>query len=501
MGVRTALASARVRRLCFVLWLTWPWVGLVVCLPVHAQPALRALDAAWQTPRLLPPRDELVLAASAGYGLTERVADTGGLHHRAAGSLALGLSSRLGLAAELRLDGRYDVHRVRQRDDSLVGDPRLYLRYGLPAHARARVGVEVAVWAPGSRAPSLDLRATSVDLLLAGTLELDARLSFSAALGPRFDRSARTVDPAVLLSRSDQISLGVSSYDAWLMRAALSTVLSHYTLLLELSADTFLGKGAPRGLDAPVRTTLLLKRAFARQGQLEINGLFSTLLSGRAGLTPSQYVPFEPRFQASLGARWTFGRAPPAPLVARTPELARAVSEPSSTPVSFAVNVVVADAADQPLPDVALQLGERAQRTSGAGEARFEALAPGAYQLQVRGTGFVEQTLAIEGRGEADVTLRVTLQTAHEQSLLRLLVRDAESGAPVRAACALSEAREKRASHKLETASDGSAELSLPAGRYRVTVRAAGYRAQTRTLQVPEQGVTLFNIDLTPEPP
>jgi hypothetical protein len=43
---------------------------------------------------------------------------------------------------------------------------------------------------------------------------------------------------------------------------------------------------------------------------------------------------------------------------------------------------------------------------------------------------------------------------------------------------------------------DGSFELALPPGNYKVLIEAEGYRAQRRSLQVREEGVTVLNADL-----
>lgn len=461
---------------------------------------LRALDAVWLTPRFSTAHDRLLLAASTGYGVSGHVAGTDGVHHRAAGSLSLGVESRLGLAAELRFDGRWDVHRVSPRDDSLVGDPRLLVRYGRAVHPRAHLGAEVGVWTPGRGAPSLPLRATSVDLLVAGELRLVAWLDLTAALGPRLDQSAHSVDDKVVLSRSDRLSLGVSSYHAWLSRLALTARLADYLVSLELSADTLFGDGAPRAGQSPVRGALVARRSFARAPRLELSALLSTLLSSRPPFRADDYVPFEPRFSAWVGARYAFDRAAGskgAHALDRPVSDARGQSAPvPPPPTTGSLLVTVLDERGSPLPDAAVVLEGVELRTGGTGEVSFSELTEGPHEVRTATSGFVPVSATVEVAAGTTAGLTVNLAPTREESLLRLHVRDLSSGAPLVARVSLLKAMGKRPLERFETAPNGRFELALPAGRYRVTVSRPGYQSQTRTVSVPDHGVALFNVDL-----
>lgn len=493
--------------------LIWLGLGLATGLGAstsQAQTGLRALPAVWLAPRLgTSASHTLRVSADLGYGVMGAVASTGGAHHRARAGLGVGYQAPFGLALELRFDGRWDFHHVPGGDDSLVGEPRLYARYGHALGRRALLGVELAVWVPGASAPSLHFGATSLDLLAVSELALPKRLALVLALGPRFDRSAESVSSSVTLSRSDQLSLGVSSFRALLARLALEAALGSSHVALELSADTLLGSKAPSFGHSPLRAALAARQPFGDgfEGLLTV----AVLLSARPALSADVYVPFEPRFQALVGARYSYGDKPArkssaAEVVATaaSPETVPVVPQPVLPPVAPATSellVVVVSATGEALPDVqvVLEPGEALQ-SGGSGSARFSGVAPGEHIVSLHADGFVDQSVRVELLEAGTKELRVALEVARQVALLRVLVRDAESGAPVSAELTLSGLSASKATRvKASTNADGSFEHELPAGRYRVQLRAQGYQAQTRSIDVGERGVTLFNIDLSPE--
>jgi hypothetical protein len=47
-----------------------------------------------------------------------------------------------------------------------------------------------------------------------------------------------------------------------------------------------------------------------------------------------------------------------------------------------------------------------------------------------------------------------------------------------------------------ESGDDGRFEIELAPGRYRVTISASGYRAQSRNVRVDQNGVAILNVDM-----
>jgi hypothetical protein len=354
------------------------------------------------------------------------------------------------------------------------------------------------------------LSATSVDALALAQVALPGRLTLITALGARVDESARSLDTRTRLSRSDQISLGLSDYHALLARFALEGQLGKYRLAGELSADTLLGAGAPRFIDSPLRAALVLRHALT--AQLEGFALVTSLLSGRPPFREQRHVPFEPRVLALIGVRYAFevfkpaaarvSAAPPAGATLAAPPPV-ALPEPSA-PQLGGVVVRVLNEAGEPLPDaqVTSDRGDVA-RSGGSGNARLSGLAQGALKLTVVAPGFASQTFESEVVADRNVELSVRLRTQLQQSLLRVFVRDAASGSPLSVELALTPLGGRKGPKlaPLRTGGDGSAESALAPGRYRVLVRAEGYTMQTRELVIEERGVTLFNVDLTRRQP
>ncbi|MFT3925599.1 MAG: carboxypeptidase-like regulatory domain-containing protein [Myxococcales bacterium] len=468
------------------------FVGQVV-----AQPQLRTLDAVWLTPRLTT-SPGLIVSGSSGYGITEHVAGTTGVHHRVAGSLGVAYATRFGLSAELRVDGRWDLHAVSPRDDSMVGEPRAYLRYGAGLGSRTRLGMEAGWLIGGANVPALDVRSSTLDLLAIADVKLARAWSLVSALGPRLDFSANSVSPDVHLSRSDWLSLGVSSYHALLLRFAAVGRLGKFGVAGEFSGDALLGQGSPALRQSPWRTSFKLSRAVGPNEQLELVWVTSLLVSRRPEWTSAQqYVPFEPRVTSFVGLRYHFASSPkkPASEAAAPPPEPKPVAPEPPTPSTGELVVSVFDARGEALPDVEVGLASgRKERTGASGAARFAELAPGDYPVQVECPGFAPgQATATVTVGQS-AALRVDLLELTDRGVLRVFVRDADSGEDVASAqLKLTPLRKKRA-RKTDIASGSHTELEP--GSYRVEITAQGYGRQTRTIVVERGEVMLLNVDL-----
>jgi hypothetical protein len=275
---------------------------------------------------------------------------------------------------------------------------------------------------------------------------------------------------------------------------------------LELSGDVLLGARAPSFGRSPLRAALVARHPLG--AGFELTAILATLLSARPALREgADYAPFEPRVQALVGARYSYARvsSPPRSAAPREPPIPKQTEpEPTSQPelakLEGSLLVHVVNARGEALPDVRVLLepGEEL-RTGGAGTARFTGLAAGERALSIRADGFVVQELKAQITDAATTELEVVLEVAVQESVLRVLVRDAERGTPLAAQLIISPVGASRVKRvQATTASDGSFERSLPAGRYSIALRANGYRGQTRAIEVLEHGVTLFNVDLTP---
>ncbi|MFT3928589.1 MAG: carboxypeptidase-like regulatory domain-containing protein [Myxococcales bacterium] len=459
---------------------------------VQAQSALRALDAVWLTPRVREPVDSVRLAASGEYGMSLAAAREGE-YQRGVGGLAAALTSRTGVGLELRVDGRWDRHGAPRRDDSFTGEPRLYVRYGRGLTPRFSAGAELAVWVPGADAPSLAWRATSADLLAVCDLSLPLGFSLVWALGPRLDRSARSVSfpRGFEYSESDMLALGVSSYHALLSRLALEYTRAAQRLGLEFSADTLLGKGAPPWVATPLRAALVASTALGRRGEL-FAALGVRLSRTPRPSIPGDYRPFEPRLMGMVGIRVQLARS-------RSTPTKGTVAPP---PQAASVSVLALDEAQRPLPDVIVLLDARERHTDARGGARFEAVEPGEHRVALRAVGFADWSDTVRVEAATAAQLRIQLAAQATDGLLQVLVRDVGSSEPLAAQLTLRRMDLRRGAgavpHAIEVTYEGRWKGDLTPGTYTLGVLAPGHAPQSLSFEIRPGGVTQFNVDLVP---
>ena len=163
------------------------------------------------------PKGAVEVSALQGYGFRKGL--LGDSSHgnerlaRASLDLAVAFAPIPILTVGLSLDGRYDKHYgLAAQDDGYVGDPHVLVRVAKP-FGNVKLGGQLNVWVPGKDAPSIAGSAISVDVRGLATLSAGpGELSFD--VGFRFDNSANSIDHPEMLSVQDQVSLGVSKFNA-----------------------------------------------------------------------------------------------------------------------------------------------------------------------------------------------------------------------------------------------------------------------------------------------
>jgi|GEM_PF-1002832 len=469
------------------------------------------------------PAHLLAASASAGYGFTEAVPPTSGSHHRVAGTLGLAFVPRAWLALSLRLDGRYDLHPADASgpDRTAVGDPRLQLRIGhairrsaappgLPAHELVSLGVSALVWVPGTRAPSLDLAATSVDLkVLAAYHARSARWTLLASLGYRFDNSAASA-PADLarLRAGDRISLNLSESDAVLaVLGALWRVAEHAEAFLDLSADLLTRRRAPTLLQSPLRVSLGARYFLANGLQIETS--VTTSSSQRPSLSASApLVPLEPRVALALGLRYGLARRAQRP-PSRSNQSAVSATERALTPPAIAeapvtqahlaltLSGLIMEASGAPLPEARVVLSSHGNTletiSDGQGRFRFSPAPPGTAELSVSAAGFMDLHRAVEVASDTAPLALQMLEANSQTGLLRCVTRTFGSEALKASVSIRADGHEVA---KGESDERGLYEIQLPPGSYQVIITAAGYRSHRRTVRVSTNGVAILNLDM-----
>lgn len=444
--------------------------------------------------------EQLAIAATAGYGYTDSVGPVAGAHHRLGGALGVGIVPLPWLAVALRFDGRLDLHPRDARGDDFtgVGEPRLFLRAGHALASGLALGGEAVLWMPGGNAPSVEPKATTVDLkLLAAQRLRSLPLTLLANLGMRIDQSDESAPELARLRPGDRVSLGVSDSHALLVALGASgPILTRGELFGELALDLLVGPEAPPFAQSPLRITVG-GRYFVRPN-LALEGSATATTQQRPSIDPSAaLVPIEPRVSFALGVRYAFELHPPPPPPPDLPIEAPKPEEPKFADVGG----VLVDEQGAPLPDVrvTLRAGELSRETVTDGEGRyaFEQVPVGRAQLESAATGFEPL------RWELDVTPNMAplpqraLAAKGNIGTLRVSTRTFASE-PLAASIVVRDRQGKRAAAG-EANAEGLYELDLPPGEYVVTISAAGYRPHRREVRIERYGVAILNVDLRAE--
>jgi hypothetical protein len=449
-----------------------------------------------------PSAPALFLVSSGGYGYTESVLNTGDVHHRAAGAVAIEGRPTRWLGLGLRLDGRYDRHEggPQGSDDGWVGDPRLFVRVDTGVASVLRAGARLGVWLPGQTAPSIDFGAVTPEL--AGALTFAPRgtpLWLTANGGYRLNRSARSANDPARLSAADRLGLELSSFDQVLAGAAAVYGGGRAQGFVEVLAELMVGAGSPSPSASPLRAGGGARFALTRNVRLEAEA--EVTLSARPDLSASgPLVPVPPRAAVWLGVAYRFGAsvapAPPHPITART-TVAATPRLPASA--ALAGRVMTADGGAVSAPSVTVQAGAGADavvvEVDGDGRFTLSGKVGQTLTVHAQSAGYesATETVTLVARSEAAVTL--TLQRRLPNGQIRGLVRSFR-GIGLDAEIKIDPSDQTLPTPAALHAQDGRFEVDVAPGTYQVTITAPGYETQRRRVDVEQNGVTLLNADL-----
>jgi hypothetical protein len=451
-------------------------------------------------------------AGLSGFGYRKSLLSATHSFDRALGDLAVAYVPVRHLTLGLSLDGRYDRHSGFQSmtDDGFVGDPHLLVRYAAPVGATGKVmlGAQANVWVPGKNAPSLVGSATSVDAR--GLLSFDLGFGLlTANAGFRVDNSAKSVDTPARLSVEDQVSLGVSKYNAALAGLALRVPVGARAYVdLEASTDVFVGSVAPSpiyrgtatfGLAVTEAVTLLAFVEGAKVPGIHYADAMNDIVP---------LVPYEPNITGGLGLQARFGAAkrPLHPLGGEV------VTNAKPTPVTVIetadVSGIVFDDAGKPVVAANVTIKLKNHTGTAVTDSR------GAYTIaklpigktidgktDLDDTG-AEVTAELPNKKPATATLTLakganavpplSLEAALPPGELRGVIRNVRNGQPIANGTVTVEPGGATAT----TGADGQFSLQLPPGHYKITVTAKGLAQQQLDVDIAKNGVAIKNIEL-----
>jgi hypothetical protein len=340
-----------------------------------------------------------------------------------------------GLGAVLRLEGRYDAHKLEggKSDSGAVLDPRLTLRYGNEVSDRFSLGGQISAWFPGKDFPKPAFEATTVDFQAIASAQVSEQVQLNFTVGYRIDNSADAADAPERFSRSDYLALGLSSFNSVLAGIGLRGNYSDRgAVLAEVAADVLVGGGAPSFSESPMHVSAGVDQAVGQAGT-RLRGVLSVALSSRPTIDVNDpLVPILPRFWLLLGVTQDILRPEARPVVAPAYEPAvepepvvTPVVEPTPEPAQprGVIRVVVrdtdwGDALDATVSVLASGSAqpETTGRTSKMNEGMLElAVSPGRYEVLIEAKGYMPQkrTLSVD---EGGVTvLNVDLKPKEKQ--------------------------------------------------------------------------------------
>jgi hypothetical protein len=445
--------------------------------------------------------EPVALAVGTGYGYTEPVLGLEDRHHRLLGALLAEAAVRPWLGLGLRLDGRYDRHAFgdgRPSDDGWVGEPRLYGRVDGEFGQGSSAGGRITLFLPGADAPSIEAGAVSAEALALLSHRF-ARTTLALNAGYRLDRSGQSAGNADELAPGDRLALGVSDFHAGLLGAAVHHDLEALSLFTEVSWEMLVGSGAPAVSAWPLRFGAGARRRLSAATHVEV--LAEVSPSARPSMlmgAPLSPVPPRVGFMAELVV--ALGGAGPA----------KSPPDPDRLPPSQEIlvpRVEVELAAGAELPAdarIVLQQGENQWVLSQRPDGRFSVaeVPAGAATITATASGYKPRSEAVRLMPGRPTTVKLALERDLPSGQIRGTVR-AFDGRPLTASVRLTprpaEAgpSDPALAEEEERRSDGGAfQFDVPPGRYRVTIGAPGHEAQTRTVEVEVNGVTVLNIDL-----
>jgi hypothetical protein len=434
------------------------------------------------------------LAATFGYGYTEKQDAADGAHHRLSLRAAAALPVLRWLSLGALLDGRYDLH---PHDSGQVLGGAVLARASAKTGG-VRLGGELKAWVPGAEDASTVLRAASLDAraLLGGQL---GTVELASVVGFRFDRSVAAGTHASTLGAGDRLALGLSDFDAVLVGLGAGVPFGKSELLVEASADVLVGRGAPAFLQSPLRLAAGVRHDLTRPLALEVLAVGS--LSAQPDLAPgAPLVPNEPRVSLFVGAHYRFlpspsetsprEAPPPSPAPAPVPVPAPVIAAPTDARVVL----VVRDEQGAPVPLAqasVLCAGKLVELASdGAGRYIGEHIAPGSAVLRVEALGFEPLERNVTLTAGVPLELELTLTLLPQPSQVRGLIRNL-SGKPL-----VAKVRVEPIGLEAVTDVSGEFRLDLPPGNYDIAIEAPGYAKQKRRVSVVAQGVVVLNAEL-----
>jgi hypothetical protein len=146
---------------------------------------------------------------------------------------------------------------------------------------------------------------------------------------------------------------------------------------------------------------------------------------------------------------------------------------------------------------VRLERGGDVRNFADDGDGRFSlrGMSPGPATVVVTAPGFDESRTPVQLAAAAPLSVEVALRRSLPSGQIRGTVRSFD-GRVVTATVVVSPSDGASTPDTELRSEAGLFQADVPPGRYQVVIEAAGHAAQTRTVVVERNGVTVLNVDL-----
>lgn len=435
------------------------------------------------------------LAATLGYGYTEKQSSADGAHHRLSLRAAAALPVLKWLSVGPVVDARYDIH---PDDTGGVIDAALLARASV-RQGSLRLGADLRGFMPGAETFGTMLRAASLDARALFGADLGA-VELASVAGFRFDRTSAAGTHAATLGSGDRLALGLSDFNAVLVGLGAIVPLGRTDVVVEASADVLVGHDAPGFGQSPFRVTGGVRQHLSDALALEV--LAEGSLSQKPDLTPgAPLVPNEPRVSAFAGIRYRFLPAKPPPkqepvAVSQNPTPKPAPIAPPAPPVDAALELSVLDDQNSPVSGASVRVTMANEPrdlepvAESTGHYRHDHVTAGTGTLHVEAAGFQPLDRPVTIQAGVPLKLDIVLTAVPPPSQVRGLVRSLAGKGLV------AKIRVEPLGTEITTDAEGAFRVDLPPGSYDVVIEAAGYATQRRHVNVDPQGVVVLNAEL-----
>jgi hypothetical protein len=449
-----------------------------------------------------------------GFGQRKSLLGSTSKFTRGLGSLGVAFAPTSLISVGLSFDGYFDKHDDGSHQDGFVGNPNLVIRVANPI-GNLRVGGQLGVWIPGGDAPSVKLGATTVDARALLSLKAGPGwLSFSG--GFRLDNSYESVAKPMDLTLQDQVSLGVSEFNAVLAGVHLGLPLGAKAFVnVEGTVDYFIGEGAtPMGAteahDAP--GALFRFGGSAGYHLTDQYALFAFVEGSKVPHISSadrladdiRLIPYAPTIAGGLGFSARFGgpRHPAGDVTSNRTQRDIPLDEYAD------VSGEVVDDAGTPIVGAKVEVklksrtGTAVTDTQGAWKIEKLTIGHTVNGVTTLDDTAAEVTVVLDGKKPSRQTLvlvkganaipRTALDPDLPPGQILGLVRGAGSGSPIAGATITVEA----GGYTATSHAAGHFKIAVPPGAYKVKATAPGLKEQTLDAKVEIDAPVLKNFEL-----